>query len=577
MGEHTYASELGSGSLNTRTERQFRLLVGTGLLLANERSLDVIVQAALDAGLQLCGASFGAFFYNQRGDDGESYDLYKVSGVDPKEFAKFPMPRNTPLFAPTFDGTSIIRSDDILQHSSYGKNAPLKGMPPGHLPVRSYLAVPVRSRSGEVFGCMLYGHPEPGIFEQACEDLVATVASQAAVAIDNVRLTDTIRQEIALADEARHQQRQAAQRLQQALEAGAMGTWSWDRATDLVELDERAAALFGVAPFQPISRSELRLQLVHPDDLERTPENMVERLLEGDSYTSEIRILPPEGGIRWIAIAGTGSYDESVAHATGMSGTLQDITARKMQEATLRQTEKLAATGRMAATIAHEINNPLEAVTNLIYLSKTDPEVPVGVQKLLEMADTELARVSQIAQQTLGFYRDTTRPVEFDLGQLVQDSVDLFGRKLLGKKLQCSVDIDKNLRMFGLQGEIKQVFSNLLVNAIDASLINTTICIRGRHVMREGVQGIRIVVSDHGSGIPAEMRHRMFSPFFTTKQSVGTGLGLWVTRGIVEKHGGTIRFRSSTESPSGTVFRVFLPTELSGIDAFSVTQTPLVQ
>jgi len=259
-----------------------------------------------------------------------------------------------------------------------------------------------------------------------------------------------------------------------------------------------------------------------------------------------------------------------------MIGTVQDITARKTQEATLRQTEKLAATGRLAATIAHEINNPLEAVTNLIYLSKTDPGVPAPIQHLLETADNELARVSQIAQQTLGFYRDTTRPIDIDITAMLEGVVNLFSRKMEYKKIRCELDLESNLHIFGLQGEVRQVFSNLLVNAIDASM-KGLIKVRARARSHAGRSGVSVVIADHGSGIPVAVRQRLFSPFFTTKQSVGTGLGLWVTRGIVEKQGGTIRFRTSTEQPSGTVFRVFLPAEFLNPVKFSATQSRFLQ
>src|ERR1700742_2008172 len=139
-------------------ERKLELVVQTGLLLAQSVDLQTIVQAATDAGLELCGAQFGAFFYNVVNDAGESYVLYTLSGVDREQFAKFPMPRNTAVFAETFNGLSIVRSGDITKDPRYGKSAPYHGMPKGHLPVRSYLALPVKSFSGEVLGGLFYGH-----------------------------------------------------------------------------------------------------------------------------------------------------------------------------------------------------------------------------------------------------------------------------------------------------------------------------------------------------------------------------------------------------------------------------------
>ena len=543
-----------------RIESRLRLLIDTGLLLASERSLDVIVQAALDAGLKLSGGAFGAFFYNNIDTAHEPYQLYKLSGIDAAKFSSFPMPRPTAVFAPTFYGEAILRSDDITADPRYGRNTPLNGMPPGHVPGRSYLAVPVRSRGGEVLGALLYGHPETGVFRPEIEALVATVAAQAAVAIDNARLNDTLTREIATAEAARASQRSMSDRLKQALDAAQLGTWVWDVKTGMLDADERAAALFGIEPHMPVSRDHLRERIVHREDLGVTPTDLRETVMGVGQYASEYRIRTPDGREHWVSARGNATVSETSGEITGMIGTIQDISQRKAQETALRTSEKLAATGRLAATIAHEINNPLEAVTNLIYLAKTDPATPSPVEHLLETADKELARVSQIAQQTLGFYRDTTRPVTVDLNDLLQAVVDLFSSKLSGKQLQCTLDLEPGLSIVGLQGEIRQVVSNLLVKAIDAtSPAGGEIRIRARRRHRGGHRGVSVLVADRGAGIPHHVGNRLFTPFVTTKQSLGTGLGLWVTRGMVEKHGGTVRFRSQTAEPSGTVFRVYLP------------------
>ena len=559
-----------------RNEACLRLLIDTGLLLASERSLDVIVQATLDAGLKLCGAAFGAFFYNNIAPEGEGYQLYKLSGIDAQAFRSLAMPRPTAIFAPTFHGDAIVRSDDILRDERYGKNAPLPGMHPGPMAVRSYLAVPVRSRGGKVLGALLYGHPQPGIFRPEIESLVATVAAQAAVAIENARLTETLKREIATSEAARAEGRAVSRRLSQALEATQLGTWSWDAATDLLDFDERAAALFGIEPHVPFPRATLRERIVVPEDLGMTPADLRELLHTSGIYAAEYRIRVREGAQRWISARGHATISKDPAEITGVIGTMQDITERKSQETALRTSEKLAATGRLAATIAHEINNPLEAVTNLIFLAKTDPTTPEPVEQMLETADRELARVSQIAQQTLGFYRDTTRPVSVDLNDLLRAVVDLFGRKLSGKRLQCKLDLEPGLSIVGLQGEIRQVVSNLLVNAIDATgSAGGDIRIRARRRHRAGSLGVSVLIADRGAGIPHHVRPRLFMPFVTTKESLGTGLGLWVTRGMVEKHGGSVRFRSRTVTPSGTVFRVYLP-EL-GSPQLSASISPILQ
>jgi PAS domain S-box-containing protein len=168
--------------------RVLELLNQTGTTLASKLELQAVVQAVTDAATQLSGAKFGAFFYNVTDSKGDSFLLYALSGAPREAFEKFGQPRATELFGPTFRGEGTIRCDDVLKDPRYGKMAPHHGMPKGHLPVRSYLAVPVISRSGDVIGGLFFGHPEPGVFSERSERLTAGIASQAAVAIDNARL-----------------------------------------------------------------------------------------------------------------------------------------------------------------------------------------------------------------------------------------------------------------------------------------------------------------------------------------------------------------------------------------------------
>jgi PAS domain S-box-containing protein len=180
-----------------REERHaLEVLNRAGSQLALETDLQKLVQIVTDAGVSLSGAEFGAFFYNVINSAGESYMLYTLSGAPMEAFSKFPMPRNTEVFAPTFSGASIVRSHDITKDARYGRNAPRRGMPEGHLPVRSYLAVPVVSRTGEVLGGLFFGHANPGVFTDRSERGLSGLAAEAAVAIDNVRLSQAMQREI---------------------------------------------------------------------------------------------------------------------------------------------------------------------------------------------------------------------------------------------------------------------------------------------------------------------------------------------------------------------------------------------
>lgn len=240
----------------------------------------------------------------------------------------------------------------------------------------------------------------------------------------------------------------------------------------------------------------------------------------------------------------------------------RDISATKLAEDALRKSEKLAAAGRLAATIAHEINNPLEAITNLLYLTRSSVEDPEQSRVYLEMAEQELQRVSHISRQTLGFYRDTSHPVPVSIAETFEDVLQLLGRKAIEGRVQLERRYEITEPVVLLKGEIRQVLSNLVSNAIDASPSGGRLILhvyQGKGWQGRERDGIFITVADTGTGIPPDHRDRLFEPFFTTKRDIGTGLGLWVSKGIVEKHGGYIRMRSRTDEKHGTVFRVFIP------------------
>ena len=184
------------GAALAEETRALNILNHASSLVAADLDLERLVQTVVDAGVELSGAEFGAFFYNLVNDEGESYTLYALSGAPREAFSRFPMPRNTEVFAPTFEGTGPVRSDDIKQDPRYGHTAPHFGMPKGHLPVCSYLAVPVRSRTGEVLGGLFFGHAQAAVFNERAEELVTGLAGQAAVAIDNARLFQDAQHEI---------------------------------------------------------------------------------------------------------------------------------------------------------------------------------------------------------------------------------------------------------------------------------------------------------------------------------------------------------------------------------------------
>jgi PAS domain S-box-containing protein len=243
----------------------------------------------------------------------------------------------------------------------------------------------------------------------------------------------------------------------------------------------------------------------------------------------------------------------------------RDVTKLKMAEEALRNSEKLAVAGRMAATVAHEINNPLEAVTNILYLLETSKSLDAKAREFVGAAQEELKRISQITKLTLGFYRNWERreaPVK--IVDLIDNLLVLYSRKIES----LGITVEKRYRSEGIvtgdPGELRQVFSNLILNAMDAlthSGDRLRIIVGDATDWRDNSRrGIRTVICDNGSGIPVADRARIFEPFYTTKGESGTGVGLWVSQGIIEKHGGSITFKSRVAPQhSGTVFSVFLP------------------
>ena len=244
---------------------------------------------------------------------------------------------------------------------------------------------------------------------------------------------------------------------------------------------------------------------------------------------------------------------------------IADIAMRKKSEEMLRRTEKLAVAGRLAAVIAHEINNPLAAITNCLYLLE-QCELAGNARGFLELAQSELARISQITVQTLRFHRSSTHARSTNLHDLIETVLALLSSRFEKQNVSVEKRFGDIPRAVIHDGEVRQLITNLITNAIDALPHGGGVVIRTRGGidLSTGTQGIRLTIADNGVGMGISTQSRLFEPFFSTKGLTGTGLGLWVCRGIVEKHGGHIRFCSrepSSHRSGGTVCTVFLPLE----------------
>ena len=543
-------------------ERKLELVVQTGLLLTGTSDLESVVQSATDAGRQLCGAQFGAFFYNVVNAQGESYLLYTLSGVPREKFAAFPMPRNTPVFAPTFEGKGIVRSPDITKDPRYGQNFPHFGMPKGHLPVRSYLAVPVTSQSGEVLGGLFYGHEDTDVFGQDSENLVATIAAQAAVAIENARLRDQLTQKISDLQQAESRDKNTSKRLGELaaiIESSDDAILSKDLNGNITSWNPAATRILGYSSEEMIGVSILK---IIPPELHADEPVILAKIRAGQRIEHFETIRVAKDGRRLDVSLSISPVRDNSGQIIGAAKILRDISARKRLEQTLLQAEKIAATGRMAATIAHEINNPLEAIVNLIFLAREQATDPRQIE-FLTAAESEVARVSHIAKQTLGFYRDTNSAVYASLSDIAAEAIRVYEPKCTAAGIRVESHLAPSPNLLLRKGEIMQVISNLISNAIYATSAGGTISI-AVEPCASPYPGVELLVEDTGSGIPAEHLPHIFDAFYTTRGNIGTGIGLFISKQFIEGHGGRIDVASRTASTSngagsGTRMSIFLP------------------
>lgn len=337
--------------------RSLVLLNRTGAMLAAELDLTRLIQAATDAAVELTHAAFGAFFYNVKDANGESYTLYTLSGAPREAFSRFPMPRNTAVFAPTFEGQGIVRSDDILADPRYGRSAPYHGMPEGHLPVRSYLAAPVVSRTGVVLGGLFFGHPEVGVFDERAELILSGIAAQAAIAIDNSRLYGAAQQEL-------RERRQIEDRYRSLIESLPQLVWSCQPDGRCNHLSRQWLEYTGQGEAEQMEYGWLK-KVIHPDDRERVFTEWMGAVRGEHDYNVEFRIRRYDGIYRWFKSRAAPLRDEAgrVIQWFGSSTDIEDIVRVRELQASLQtdlereaveRTEELRATHVMLTAEAAE-------------------------------------------------------------------------------------------------------------------------------------------------------------------------------------------------------------------------------
>jgi PAS domain S-box-containing protein len=355
--------------------------------------------------------------------------------------------------------------------------------------------------------------------------------------------------------------RERDEMLQIALQANGMGLWAWDIEHGAIHLSDEMYGIYGRQPGSIEQTAERWLQLIHPEDVTAVTGAATQACDAGTEMHIEYRVPWPDGSVHWVEVRGK-SQRNSDGRATRLVGVAADVTGRKHGEEAMLRAEKLAVAGRLAASVAHEINNPLEAVMNLLYLIARSDTL-LEAHEHAEVATGELMRVSLITQQTLKFHRQAGRPTLIKLSEVVEAVLGLFRGKLSAAQIEATVQVKRERSVACMPGEIHQIFANLVSNAIDAMPNGgrLTIRLRPSRDWRDGsTAGMRVTFCDSGIGMDRAIVRQIFEPFFTTKADTGTGLGMWVVAQLVERHDGDVRVLSRHRpGASGTAFSVFLP------------------
>lgn len=554
-------------------QNKLEVLAQIGSMLAAERDLDRLVQAVTDAGRELTEAAFGAFFYNRQGDSGEAYTLYTLSGAPREAFESFGHPRATPIFKPTFEGSSIVRLDDVTADERYGQMPPHHGMPKGHLPVRSYLAVPVISREGRVLGGLFFGHPEPAVFKPEAEILLTTLAAQAAVAIDNADLYSKLEWEL---NEQRNLQ--AALKENQELNTNILGTTTdcvkiLDIEGVIVMMNEPGSAALGLgSPQEVVGKHWSDL---FPAEEKAGVKKAIAEACEGSTSRFEGWCDTAGGGVKW--------WDSILSPIRDAQGTVtrlavisRDITNARRAVAQIEAAKEEAERqsrikDEFLATLSHELRTPLQSILGWTQMLSAPGVEQEEIAHGLEVIDRNARSQTRIIEDLLDMSRILAGKVRLDVHRitvapLITAAIETVQPAADAKGIRITSVLDSEAQpISGDPNRLQQIFWNLLSNAIKFSQRGGRV-----HVVLERVNShVEVSVTDKGEGIASDFLPHVFERFrqadgSTTRTSGGLGLGLAIVKNLVELHGGSVRAKSSGKG-KGATFIVALP--LAPLDA----------
>ncbi|WP_263410170.1 ATP-binding protein [Terriglobus tenax] len=519
---------------SSEIDEKLQLLLEAGQRLSTVNEVEALLQTAVDAGCALSGAQTGLLFYSPPSGGAP---LCVTSGTAPavEALPAFQIPQQVLRL----DGGAFLSEPSWIPPQLLSKN------------FRSYLAVPFRSSPEAGAGVFFYGSEQNEAFSDQMETCLVSLAAQTASALEMARLRRQLQgRESEENAHARHLSELAAivassedPILSKSLD-GVITSWN-----------AAASRVLGYTAEEIVGQSILQLI---PPELHTDEAIIQSKIRNGERLEHFETVRLTKNGDRIDVSLSVSPLKDETGRIVGASKILRDITARKRMEQSLLQAEKIAATGRMAATIAHEINNPLESVINLLYLLRPMIVDPDGIG-YLDTAELELARVSHIAKQTLGFYREHASAKPVSVAELMQHALRVYEPRCQAFWIKVEQHITSERKPVLRQGEMLQVISNLITNSIYAMPNGGTLRVSVKDTPEPG-DGVIFSIEDTGTGIAPENLERIFEAFFTTRSTIGTGIGLFISRQFVEGHGGRISVTSSTDKDAhGTCFEVFLP------------------
>ena len=535
--------------------REAEALNDVARALGAELDLQKLVQTVTDIATQLTGAQFGAFFYNVLNEAGESYMLYTLSGAPREAFEKFGMPRNTPIFAPTFTGLGPRRSDNIREDPDYGTMPNHHGMPKGHLPVTSYLAVPVRSRAGEVLGGLFFGHPDPGVFNDAAERLAMGIAAHAAIAIDNARLFQKAEREITQRRKTEETLRESEGQFRQLTEEGPQIVWLSGPDGSLEFVNRRWIEYSGLDLEATRDSRTIALHL-HTDD--KVPEHWETAVRSGIPFELEARLRSKGGEFRWFMMRSVPLKDEQ-GRIVRWFGTSTDIHENKLMQLELKRANQDLE--QFAYSASHDLKEPLRSIKIFSELlsARYGEKMEGPALEFLHHLRDGASRMEMLVRDLLAYTQTTTvgeSPALTDAeGALSVAMANLTGTIA---ETNAAIDHDPLPSVAVRETQLQQLFQNLIGNAIKYHRPGVPPDVR-IGAKRQGQEWL-FSVADNGIGIEPQFRERIFGLFkrlHTDDEYPGTGIGLALCQRIVERHHGRIWVES--DPGKGSVFYFTLP------------------